>query len=107
MATLVQLLPMRLLFVGIVGFLPILLTIYDRGVDDISGVEWASFAIIALGSILVFVVSDMKSSVEMQRLLWPLLAIMGIGLLVYRTILVKRGEFEESTIERGGTSYDD
>lgn len=107
MASLVQLLPMRWLFVVVFGIFPIVLTIYDRGVDEISGLEWVSFAFISGGAFLVFFVSDMMTSVQMQRYLWPLLGIMGIGLLIYRTILVKRGEFEESTIERGGTSYDD
>jgi hypothetical protein len=31
---------------------------------------------------------------------------MGLGMLIYRTILVKRGKFDESEIERGGTSYE-
>ena len=106
MATLVQLLPMRWLFVVIFGFLPIALAVYDRGVDNISALEWLSFAIIAVGALLVFFVSDMRTSVEMQTLLWPLLAFMAVGMLIYRTILVKRGKFDESEIDRGGTSYE-
>jgi hypothetical protein len=107
MTTLVQLLPMRALFVVVFAIFPILLTIYDRGVGDISAKEWVSFGTITVGAILVYAVSEMMTSVQMQRYLWPLLGVMGLGLLIYRTILVERGEFQEASIERGGTSYDD
>jgi uncharacterized membrane protein len=102
----VDILPMRWLFVAVFGLFPIVMTIYTRGPDNISMLEWVSFGIIAIGSLLVFVVSDMNTSVEMQRLLWPLLALMGAGMLVYRIVLTRRGEFDESEIERGGTSYE-
>lgn len=106
MANLVQLLPMKLLFVAVFGFLPAIITIYERGVEDLSANEWASFALLVLGSILVYVVSSVTTSVEMQRYLWPLLGVMAVGLLLFRRSMIDRGEFDESSIERGGTSYE-
>lgn len=106
MASLVQLLPMKLFFVTIFGFLPALITVYERGVDDISTNEWASFALLGGGAVLVYIVSEATSSIRMQRYLWPLLGIMGAGLLLFRRSMIERGEFDESTIERGGTSYE-
>lgn len=106
MVNLVQLLPMRLLFVMIFGFLPPALTIYDRGVGSITTGEWISFALLAGGSVLVYVVSASSTSIQMQRYLWPLLGVMGVGLLVFRRSMIERGEFDESTIRRGGTSYE-
>lgn len=107
MATLVQLLPMELFFVLIFAVLPISLSIYEKGFGDITPVEWVSFALLAVGAVLVYVVSDMTGSVQMQRYLWPLLSIMALGLLVYRLVLMEEGKFDEDSIERGGTSYED
>lgn len=106
MATLIELLPMKLLFVGIFGFLPVVLTVHRRGLENVTTSEWASFALLALGSVLVYAVSEITSSIQMQRLLWPLLAVMAAGLLLFRHTLVARGEFDESTVQRGGTSYE-
>lgn len=107
MANLVQLLPMRVLFVAVFGFLPVLLTIYDKGVGDITTKEWASFGLLILGSVLVYVVSVRTTSVQMQRYLWPLLAVMGLGLLIYRHVLAEREEWDEASVKRGATSYED
>jgi len=107
MATLVQLIPMRLLFVAVFGLLPILLTVRDKGIDNIALKEWVSFTLLFIGSIAVYAVSVRSTSIEMQRYLWPLLAIMGFGLLVYRLVLEERGEWDEATIKRGATSYED
>ena len=107
MATLTELLPMRLLFVIVFGFLPVIVTIYDTGIENMTLMEWVSFAIVISGVVGVYVVSSMQISVQMQRFIWPLLAVMAFGLLLYRRTLEKKGEWDESSIERGGTSYDD
>lgn len=106
MASLVQLLPMKLLLVAIFGFLPGFITVYQRGIGNVTTAEWASLALLALGAVLVYGVSEISSSIQMQRYLWPLLAIMGAGLLLFRRSLIARDGFDESTVERGGTSYE-
>ena len=105
--TLTDLIPMEPLFVFIFGFLPVIISIYDKGIENVSAKEWLSFALIAGGAVLVWVVSSMRTSVQMQTYLWPLLGVMAAGFLLYRVTLVERGEWDESTIERGGTSYED
>lgn len=107
MASLVQLIPMRLLFVAVFGLLPVLLTVHDKGLDNITSKEWVSFALLIVGSVVVYAVSVQSTSIQMQRYLWPLLAVMGLGLLVYRLVLEERGEWDEGTIKRGATSYED
>lgn len=106
MAAIVDILPMPLVFVAIFGLLPVMITLYQRWDEGISTAEWVSFAGLIIGAILVFAVSDQVGSIRMQRYIWPLLMIMGSGLLIYRTILVERGEFSDEEIERGGTSYE-
>jgi hypothetical protein len=106
MAAIVDILPMPLVFVVIFGLLPVMITLYQRWDEGISALEWVSFAGLTIGAVLVFAVSSQVGSIQMQRYLWPLLMIMGCGLLIYRTILIKRGEFSEEEIERGGTSYE-
>lgn len=64
-----------------------------------------AFALILLGGALVFSVSKPLSSVEMQPLLWPLLVTVGLGLALYREVLVDKDDWNESTIERGGASH--
>lgn len=107
MATLTELLPMPLLFVIVFGVLPLIVTVYDTGIKNMTKTEWASFVIILTGVLAVYAVSSMQTSVEMQRFLWPLLAVVAFGLLLYRRTLEKKGEWDASDIERGGTSYDD
>lgn len=107
MATLTDLIPMDILFVVVFGFLPVIVSIYDTGIENITSREWASFAIIIFGALLVFGVSSVRTSVQMQRYLWPLLAILALGMLLYRRTLEDKGEWDESTIERGATSYDE
>ncbi|MEF8800278.1 MAG: hypothetical protein V5A56_04520 [Halolamina sp.] len=107
MASLTELIPMDLLFVAIFGFLPVLVTIYDRETEAISSIEWVSYGLIIVGSILVYIVSTLRSSVEMQRYLWPLLGIMGVGFLLYRKVLIDRGDWDEASIKRGATSYEE
>lgn len=107
MAELTDLIPMDLLFVAIFGFLPVIVSIYDRERENISMKEWASYGLIILGSILVYVVSTVQTSVQMQRYLWPLLGVMGLGFLLYRQVLQERGEWDEESIQRGATSYEE
>lgn len=102
----VDILPMRLIFVAIFGLLPVLITIHQRRSEGIRPIEWASFGVLVIGALLTFVVADRTYSVQMQRYIWPLLITMGVGLLIYRIALVERGAFSEESIERGGTSYE-
>lgn len=106
MVNIIEVIPMKLLFVLIFGFLPVVLTIHRRGLSNVSSREWASFTLIIVGSVVVFVVSSRRTSVEMQTLLWPLLSVFAIGLLLYRKVLVESGEFTEASVERGGTDYE-
>ncbi len=107
MASIIDLLPTELLFLVVFAVLPVFLTLRERGRENVSGKEWASYALILVGGILVYTVSSLVSSIRMQLLLWPLLVVLGLGFLLYREVLVERGEWDEESIRRGGASYDD
>lgn len=98
---------MKVLFVAVFGLLPVFLTVYDKGIENITTKEWTSFGLLVLGSVLVYAVSVRTTSGQMQRYLWPLLSVMGLGLLIYRQVLAEQGEWDEASIKRGATSYED
>lgn len=107
MANLVALIPTKILFPLIFGVLPVVLTIRVKGIENLNTKEWVSFALLLLGAVMTYVLSTTTDTGAMHTTLWPLLALMGIGLLVYRQSLAERGEWDESKIQRGGASYDD
>lgn len=107
MASLADLIPTKILFVFVFGVLPIILTIHEKGYKNTTTKEWASYFLILLGLGLIYATATMLDFVGMRRYLWPLLVIVALGFLLYRQVMVEAGEWDESSIQRGGASYDE
>lgn len=105
MANIIELVPMKLLFVAVFSLLPIALTAREKGYRNISTLSWVGFGLLFLGVLLTYLVANVVTSIEMQRYLWPLLTISAFGLLLYRRELKRQEEFDEQSVERGGTDY--
>ncbi|WP_135303775.1 hypothetical protein [Haloarcula amylovorans] len=105
MVDIIEVVPMRLLFVLVFSLLPMALTIRETGYENISAMSWVGFGLLFLGVLLTYVVANSVTSVDMQIYLWPLLMIAGIGLLIYRRELKRQDKFDEMSVERGGTDY--
>ncbi|WP_324761169.1 hypothetical protein [Haloarcula montana] len=105
MVDLIEIVPMKLLFVLVFSLLPMALTIRETGYENVSRMGWVGFALLFLGVLLTYIVANSVTSIDMQIYLWPLLMISGIGLLIYRNELKRQGRFDEQSVERGGTDY--
>lgn len=105
MVDLIEIVPMKLLFVLVFSLLPMALTIRETGYENVSRMGWVGFALLFLGVLLTYIVANSVTSNDMQIYLWPLLMISGIGLLIYRNELKRQGRFDEQSVERGGTDY--
>lgn len=105
MPNIIELVPMKLLFVVIFSLLPIALTLRETGYENISTLGWIGFGLLFLGVLLTYLVANSVTSVQMQTYLWPLLGIAAAGLLLYRRELERQDEFDEQSVERGGTDY--
>jgi hypothetical protein len=106
MVDVIEVVPMKILFVAIFSLLPIILTARELGFRKISPTSWISFILLFVGVLLTYITANTVTSIEMQRYLWPLLAVSGFGLLLYRRELKSQGEFTEQSVERGGTDYE-
>ena len=104
MARLAEYVPMRLLFVLIIGVLPILLTVRKVGFGNITSREWIAFAVYLVGTVATWGVTAYFG--QNRFLIWPVLGIMAIGLIMYRAILRNRGEFEDGEVARGATTFE-
>ncbi|MBV0926287.1 hypothetical protein KTS45_18935 [Halomicroarcula limicola] len=105
MVNIIELVPMKILFVVIFSLLPIALTLREVGYENVSTTSWVGFGLLFLGVLLTYVVANTVTSVQMQTYLWPLLSISAVGLLLYRRELKHQDRFDEQSVERGGTDY--
>ncbi|MBX0297419.1 hypothetical protein [Haloarcula nitratireducens] len=105
MVNIIELVPMKILFVVIFSLLPIALTLREIGYKNISTMSWVGFGLLFLGVLFTYVVANTVTSIQMQTYLWPLLSISAVGLLLYRRELKRQDRFDEQSVERGGTDY--
>jgi hypothetical protein len=106
MVDIIEIVPMKLLFVAIFSLLPIILTVSQSGYRNISLISWVSFALVFLGVFFTYITANSVTTIKMQRYLWPLLAVSALGLLLYRHKLKTQDQFDEQSVERGGTDYE-
>lgn len=104
MARLAEYVPMKILFVLIIGLLPIVLTVRKVGLSNITVKEWLAFAIFFGGTLSTWIATAQYG--QSHFLIWPLLGVMAIGLTLYRAILRIRGEFDDEEVSRGATSFE-
>lgn len=104
MPRLAEYVPMGILFVLIIGLLPIVLTVRQVGLSEITKREWIAFLIFFSGTIGTWILTTQFG--QNRFLIWPLLGVMAIGLIMYRAILRIRGEFDDDEVSRGATTFE-